>query len=373
MFNILFRRRIRCKALYNRESHTIDISGVQSSILSKFNFGVGSFKVNTKYKEASAKLMELDLIQFAICASINGISDTKTRDNEIVKLGDVQREMMKIVLDIEHSQLRDINQTFTENKIPSITLSQLSQMQQIDSLLHPNRWKRLENVRFQFSLGVDADRLIANTFKGFMKYLIPYSMFRAFKNKFQKAVIVMIYRQSSDNRTGEFTCISHNGLLIHELSTLLSRKGGEALEQEILLAMATWDVSKKVAFVGGASIEIEYNPDSKLIALGNAPIFEGEDIKNESILTNLLIIDKRVLESIQLSTSKSLAFLGRANLCRAYSNGNLLVTFDLTSNFNFNPNLLRLICQIIDDGKVQYELFRISVEDPEAWDYTYEI
>ncbi len=96
----LFTKKVSCKRFYETKSRTIDITGLKTGVPQKFDLGVASFKINTKYQDASEKLKTLDLLQYGLCNDINGVSDLKQRDKLLKKIIDTKTKMLEIVLEI---------------------------------------------------------------------------------------------------------------------------------------------------------------------------------------------------------------------------------------------------------------------------------
>lgn len=97
-----FSKKVKCKRFYESQSRTLDITGLNTGIQSKFNFGLGSFKLDNKYQEASEQLMMLDLLQYGLCNDINGISDPDQKNKLLQKIIDTKTKMLEIVLDLNN-------------------------------------------------------------------------------------------------------------------------------------------------------------------------------------------------------------------------------------------------------------------------------
>ena len=381
-----FSKRVRCKRFYQAESRTINLTGLDIGIPSAFNFGVGSFKIDTKFVKANDELLRLDLLQYSNCTEINAIDNKELRDTLLVENIRARRKMMEIASGIQsgtYSEIADIDKKTDEilrllkERLPTITKSDLANIEFVDSLVHPNKWRKLNTVGYALRLEDVNDNTLQAILEGFIQF-IAYSAITAFRTNYQNFILNIIHEENAESNKCQFSFLSNNGGIIHELSELFSTKDKLQLREKVSLGLKEFTLSKKFTFfpMGGASIEVSYDPETKNIAFANAPIYEGEDTKNEKILTNLLLIDRTTAEHIQLSLGKAMAFIGRSALCSAYfvnRDGRLITNFDIPEHFNYQPNLLRLIYYIIDKGKVEYDLFRVSVDNPETWDYAYKI
>lgn len=98
----MFTKKVSCKRFYETKSRTIDITGLKTGVPQKFDLGVASFKINTKYQDASEKLKTLDLLQYGLCNDINGVSDLKQRDKLLKKIIETKTKMLEIVLEISN-------------------------------------------------------------------------------------------------------------------------------------------------------------------------------------------------------------------------------------------------------------------------------
>ena len=96
----LFRKKVKCKRFYETQSRTIDITGLKTGVPQKFDFGLGSFKLDTKYQEASEQLKTLDLLQYGLCSDINAVSDPTQKDKLLQKIIETKTRMLEIVLEL---------------------------------------------------------------------------------------------------------------------------------------------------------------------------------------------------------------------------------------------------------------------------------
>lgn len=96
----LFSKRVKCKRFYETQSRTIDITGLKTGVPQKFDFGLGTFKLDTKYQEASEQLKTLDLLQYGLCSDINAVSDPTQKDKLLQKIIETKTRMLEIVLEL---------------------------------------------------------------------------------------------------------------------------------------------------------------------------------------------------------------------------------------------------------------------------------
>ena len=96
----LFNKKIKCKSFYNLQNRTVDLKGLQAGLSEKINIALATFKVDTKYQEASERLKTLDLLQYSISNDINGISDQNQRDILLKKVIETKSQMIGIIIEL---------------------------------------------------------------------------------------------------------------------------------------------------------------------------------------------------------------------------------------------------------------------------------
>lgn len=271
-----------------------------------------------------------------------------------------------------NANLHHIRQVLRE-ALPAVPESQLAHVQEVDAMIHPNMWRALPVGTMTYPRqpqGQEQEFKQAILGKILVRYL-GYAAFLASQGKYRRSIINVSF--SEDAKTNELNLhfVTNDGALMHELKELFDRQDTKHNLDEIARVLDNWTFAKKFAFGGSASIEVALEPDQKLVSLRNAPIYEGEDTSNAAITdSNLLSVDELAANSIQGSMSKALAFVGRIRLGQEI-HGNLVVHYDMDGQSIYKPHLLRLIYHILDKGSIAWDLFRISVSDPEKWDYMY--
>jgi hypothetical protein len=282
---------------------------------------------------------------------------------------------------IQHTspaQFEEINknlnhiQEVLRTHLPAVPASQLDNVKEVDAMIHPNKWRALPVTMVVFPEAPANDREFLQSFAGklLVRYL-AYAAFRAGDGKYRRSIINVNFPESSEENEFSVHFVTNDGALLRELKQLFDRKQTEQTLNEIAIALYNWDFAKKFAFVRNVSLETTLEPDQKLVSFRNAPIYEGEDTDSQAILAQkVLIIDEVAAQSIQGSISKVLAFLGRVQLGQAVHE-NLVVQYDLDGQSLYKPHFLRLLYQILDRKQVAFDLFRISIDDPEKWDYMY--
>jgi len=95
-----FRRKVKCKRFYKANSRTLDITGLKAGIPEKFDFGLGSFKLDTKYNEVDKQLQQLDLLQYGLCNDINAVENSQERDQLLKKIVDAKTRMLEIAMGV---------------------------------------------------------------------------------------------------------------------------------------------------------------------------------------------------------------------------------------------------------------------------------
>ena len=117
----LFNKKVKCKRFYKVQTRTIDIAGLKTGVPGKFDLGLGSFKLDTKYYEVSEQLQKLDMLQYGLCNDINGISDPTQKNKLLQKIIETKTKMMEIVLQMQNN----LEAKSTANKI-SVNVSVLN-------------------------------------------------------------------------------------------------------------------------------------------------------------------------------------------------------------------------------------------------------
>jgi len=97
-----FDKKIKCKHFYNVRSRTVDLTGLQADVPQKFNFGFGSFKIETKYYDISERLQALDVLQYSLSNDINGISDQNQKDSMLKKIIETKIQMLQIIMQLNN-------------------------------------------------------------------------------------------------------------------------------------------------------------------------------------------------------------------------------------------------------------------------------
>jgi hypothetical protein len=277
------------------------------------------------------------------------------------------------------AQLQEINANLQHIRkvlreaLPAVPESQLAHVQEIDAMIHPNMWRALPVGTMTYPRQPQGqEQEFKQTILGkiFVRYL-GYAAFLASKGNYRRSIINVSFSEESKTNELNVHFVTNDGALMHELKELFDRRDTKHNLDEIARVLDNWTFAKKFAFGGSASIEATLEPDQKLVSLRNAPLYEGEDTSNAAITANnLLNLDELAANSIQGSMSKALAFVGRIRLGQEIHE-NLVVHYDLDGQSIYKPHLLRLIYHILDKGSVAWDLFRISVSDPEKWDYMY--
>lgn len=270
-----------------------------------------------------------------------------------------------------HKKLDHIQEVLREN-LPAVSASQLESVQEVDAMIHPNNWRPLPVAMFVFPRPPGDQGEFLRSFAGQMlvRYL-GYAAFRASAGSYRRSIININIPAATE--TGKFSVhfVTNDGALLGELKALFDRKQTEQTLNEIRTALAGWDFAKKFVFVENLSLEVTLEPDQKLLSFRNAPIYEGEDTESETLLAqDTLKIDELAARSIQGSISKALAFLGRVQLGQAVHD-RFTVRYDLSGQSFYKPHLLRLLYHILEKKLAAFDLFRISINDPERWDYMY--
>ena len=96
----LFSKKIKSKKFYNVQNRTIDLKGLQAGVPQKFNIGLGSFKLDTKYNDVNEKLQMLDLLQCSLSNDINGVSDQEQRDLMLKKIIETKTQMLEMIMQL---------------------------------------------------------------------------------------------------------------------------------------------------------------------------------------------------------------------------------------------------------------------------------
>ena len=117
----LFNKKVKCKRFYKVQTRTIDIAGLKTGVPGKFDLGLGSFKLDTKYYEVSEQLQKLDMLQYGLCNDINGISDPTQKDKLLQRIIEIKTKMMEVVLQMQNN----LEAKSTANKI-SVNVSVLN-------------------------------------------------------------------------------------------------------------------------------------------------------------------------------------------------------------------------------------------------------
>ncbi|MFC6265638.1 hypothetical protein [Flavobacterium panici] len=91
---------VKCSKFYTYSAKKIDLKGITLKLKSQGvdlgDVGIAEVSIDPKYVVANNKLQELDLLQYAMCNQINGLSKGSIRDNAIVNYTKVLEEMLKI-------------------------------------------------------------------------------------------------------------------------------------------------------------------------------------------------------------------------------------------------------------------------------------
>lgn len=271
-----------------------------------------------------------------------------------------------------NKNLHHIREVLRE-RLPAVSPSQLNIVQEVDAMIHPNNWRPLPVTMFVFPKPASEidDAFLQSVVGGVLVRYLGYAALRASHGKYRRSVININLLEADAGDDLQFHFVTNDGALLHELKQLFARKQTEKTLKEIGSALEAWDFAKKFAFVRGCSLEVTLEPDQRLLSFRNAPIYEGEDTNSQVILAeNVLNIDEVAARSIQASISKVLAFLGRVQLGQRVHN-HITVRYDLSGQLFYEPQLLRLLYHILDNKLVSFDLFRISIDDPEKWDYMY--
>jgi hypothetical protein len=256
--------------------------------------------------------------------------------------------------------------------LPAVTAPQLDNLREVDAMIHPNNWRPLPVTMFVFPKPEASHEDIVQSIVG--KLLVRYLGYAAFlssQRKYRRSIVNVNLLEGPEDNTLQFHFVTNDGAVLYELKELFDRKETEKTLAEIARVLGDWGFAKKFAFLQSASLEITVESDQKLLSFRNAPIYEGEDTESNTILAqSVLNIDEVAARGIQGSVSKALAFLGRVQLGQAVHE-NLIVQYDLEGQSLFKPHFLRLLYHVLDQKAVAYDLFRISIDDPEKWDYMY--
>ena len=275
-------------------------------------------------------------------------------------------KLTEINRNLEH--IRDVLRT----NLPAVPADQLDNVQEVDAMIHPNKWRSLPMTRFTFPRPVGSgDNYLSEIAGKLLVRYLSYSAFRAADGKFRRFIINLSLGESVEAGNISIHFATNDGPVLHELKQLFDRKQTQKTLEQIAATLHDWEFSKKFAILRSFSVEVTLEPDQKLVSFRNAPIYEGEDTASEVIISQqVLQIDETAARSIQASVSKTLAFLGRVSLGQTVHE-NFIVHYDLDGQSLYKPNFLRLLYQLLDQKVVAYDLFRISIDDPEKWDYMY--
>jgi len=284
----------------------------------------------------------------------------------------IQQNASPAQFDEVNKNLEHIREVLREH-LPAISAAQLKNVQEVDAMVHPNNWRPLPVALFVFPkppAGND-EAFVQSVVGGVLVRYLGYAAVLASQEKYRRSIININLLQTAGDDDLQFHFVTNDGALLRELKELFARKQTEKTLKEIASVLGEWDYAKKFAFVRGCSLEVTLEPDQRLFSFRNAPIYEGEDTDSRTILAeNILTIDEVAARSIQASISKALAFLGRFQLGER-AHGSLTISYDLSGQMVYQPHFLRLLYHILDKKLVSFDLFRISIDDPEKWDYMY--
>ena len=293
-----------------------------------------------------------------------------THGGTVIQQNAAPAELGEITENIKHIE------EVLRKHLPTISPAQLDRIREVDAMIHPNNWRQLPVTQFVIPRASQFDEtMIRDLASQVLVRYLAYAAFLASGGKYRRSIVNVGMRIQPTDDTLRFHFSTNDGSLLHELKQLFERRDAKKVVDEIAKELPDWAFQKKFAFVPGCSLEITIEPDQKTCAFHNAPLYEGENTKSESIMAdNLITIDRVSARSIQGSMSKALAFLGRMQLKKA-AHAKVIVHYDLDAGvegeFPYEPQFLRLIYHILDNKLVSFDLFRLAISDPEKWDYMY--
>jgi hypothetical protein len=93
--------KLRCEKHYTYNARKVDIKGITTSLKKQgvevADIGIGEITIDPKYVTASDKLQELDLLQYALCGQIKGVSKkSPLREKLVGQYSDALLNMMKV-------------------------------------------------------------------------------------------------------------------------------------------------------------------------------------------------------------------------------------------------------------------------------------
>lgn len=284
---------------------------------------------------------------------------------------------VQITAGASQAQMQGVKQSLSnihallKQSLPNVTQSQAQEALKIDALLHPNRWRPLPGCRFVMPRGAEPEKALKAMISEALLELSSYAAHLASPGQYRRLVLNVIHEDRDASNEMAFTFTSNDAAFIGKLSEILSEGGVRTRMPEIVAFIKNWSFLKKFAFVGGACVDMQFDPARKLVEFRNAPIFEGEGTENAAILQKAIAVDKVAAQNISSSVSKALGLVGRMGLC-ANTHDGVILNFDIDDGFGYPPNFLRLVMHSVKKNMADLDLFRISVDDPEAWDYVYQ-
>lgn len=85
-----------CPNYVSSEGRVVNIKAIAVTLLKKVDANIGEINIDPKFREASEKLKELDLMQSVACREINKLPDGREKNEKRHKYIDVLLEMMQI-------------------------------------------------------------------------------------------------------------------------------------------------------------------------------------------------------------------------------------------------------------------------------------
>lgn len=93
--------KLKCAKHYTYNARKVDIKAITTSLkkegIEVADIGIGEIVIDPKYVIASDKLQELDLLQYALCGQIQGVSKkSELREKLVEQYAKALSDMMKI-------------------------------------------------------------------------------------------------------------------------------------------------------------------------------------------------------------------------------------------------------------------------------------